>query len=364
VEPFDLLPYWDPAALDAVLPPGKRREERDAYVELHNLIAAAEGPHAFGPEDPVRIGRRHGVDLRRARRTERLALYATYLHHVLARGRLAEPEQQTLAHLARTLHLDAAVLRPLHEEAFGRTVTSVLSNDYLNVEERLLLYTLQHALDLGAQETGAAYEAAARERLLAAVARVLCDGTLSPEEAREIETLEAALDVRVPARVEGLLNEAAQRWHVHHGPLPTAEVGVQLQPGEVGHYRTAGRWREVNYARLRMLLNRERKKLQQGQTAGLRIPDEAMLGRRWHEGRIAVTSERLILLRDRKKPTAHLLAALIGVERYANGVRISPRKDRTFLLDAGAANPTFFAVLWRVLYPHKPLPAEGTAESA
>jgi len=355
VEPFDLLPYWDEAALDALVPPRKGRE---AYVELHNLIAAAGRPDAFGPEDLVRIGRRHGVDLRRAFRQERLTLYATYLHHAAARG-LPEAERATLAHLARTLHLDAADLGPLHEHAFGRAVTDVLADNCLSVEERLLLYALQHALGLDPAAASAAYEAAARERLLVAVARALCDGALSPEEAEEIAALERALDVRVPERVAQMLAEASYGWRLRHGPLPNVKVGVNLHRGEAGHFGVDGRWREVNYALLRVLLREHRERLHQGQTAGLRIPEHALMGRKWFEGHIAVTSVRLALARPGGKPKDHGLRSLVGVERYANGVRVSIRGGRTILLDAGSANGALYTVLWRLVYPDRPLPEEG-----
>jgi hypothetical protein len=353
VAPLDLLPYWDEAALDAVIPPQKGRE---AYVELHNLIAAAEDVRAYGPDDLVRIGRRHGVDLRRAFHTERLALYAAHLRYVLARGAFGEAERAALAHLARTLHLDEPALRLLHEEAFGRAVSQAISNDGLSVEERLLLYTLQHTLGFEPAEADGAYEAAARERLLMAVARALCDGELSAEEAEAIEAMEQALDVRVPERVQALLDEAAHRWRVHHGPLPNVDVGVTLRRGETGHFGTDGRWREVNYALLRVLLREHRDRLHRGDTAGLRIPDYALMGRKWREGRIAVTSARLVLVRHREKPKDHGLVSVVGAERYANGVRISIKGGRTFLLDGGAANRTLHAVLWRVLHPGQSLP--------
>lgn len=353
MEPLDLLPYWDDAALDAVLPP---RKGRAAYIELHNLIAAAAGSQEYGPDDLVRIGRRHGVDLREAFQTERLAIYAAHLHHALACGAFGEAEGAALAHLARTLHLDATVLRLLHEEAFGRTVSETVSDDGLSVEERLLLYTLQHTLGLDPAEADSAYEAAARERLLVTVARVLCDGELSPAEGKTIAALERALDVRVPGRVAALLDEAAHRWHVLNGPLPRVDVLARLLPGEVGHFSTIGVWREVNYARLRGLLRDHREKLHRGQTADLDVPEGAFLGRKWHEGRIEVTSRRIVLLRDGHKPVAHGLASLAGVELYLNGVRVSVKGARSLFLNAGRDNGALHATLWRALSPSRPSP--------
>ena len=230
---------------------------------------------------------------------------------------------------------------------------------HLAVEDRLLLYTLQHTLGVDPAEADAAYEAAARERLLVSVARALCDGALAPEEAEEIERLETALAVRVPPRVEGMLDEAVHRWQVERGEMPRTDVFVRLLPGEVGHLSTLGSWREVNYARLRVALRAHREALHRGETAGLTVPEEALYGRTWREGHIEVTNKRLVLLRGGHDPVTYGLPSLAGAERYRNGVRVAVKGDRSFLLRAGPDTGTLYTVLWRALHPSRPLPASG-----
>ncbi|NNF57366.1 MAG: hypothetical protein HKN04_03920 [Rhodothermaceae bacterium] len=354
--PFDLLPYWDRAALDRALPP---RKGRDAFVELHNLIAAAESPHDFGPDDLRRIGRQHGVDLRTTFTGERRGLYAEYLDHCLGHENLTDEDRAMLAHLARALWLSADDLRVIHEQAFGRTVSSIIADDCLSLEERLLLYKLQHTLHLDPGEANEVYETMAREKLLVTVARALCDGELSTEEAEEIEALEARLDVRVPERVEVMLDRAARRWRLRHGALQPTDVFVRLLPGEFGYFSTPGWWRELNYARLRVLLGQYRDKIHRGETADLYIPEKAFLGRKPHDGHIEITNKRLALLRGNDEPVLYSLFSLVGVERYANGVRISVKGDRTFVLNAGSDTKTLYAVLYRALHPGRALPHGG-----
>jgi len=356
VFPFDLLDYEEPGPLDRALgltPP------RNAYVELHNLIAAAASPADFGPDDLDRIGRRHGVNLREAFHAERQALYERYLLHVLRDGRFDERERATLAHLARTLALDAADLRHAHERAFGHTVTDALADDCLSVEERLLLYTLQHTLGLDPTEAEQVYEWEARQRLLETVARALCDGELDPAEAEEITALETELDVRVPTRVDALLTRAAHRWRLTHGPPPNVDVGIRLLPGEIGHFRADGRWRTVNYALLRVALRDHRERLHAGDTAGLHVPEYAFVGRGWQRGVFVVTSKRLLLVRDQGDPVIHSFRAILGIERYANGVRVSIKGDRSVLLDAWQDNRALHSVLWQALHPGRARPEAG-----
>ena len=343
--PFDLLEYKEPERLDRAL---GVQPKWNAWVELHNLIAAAETIHDYGPGDVLRIGRAHGVDLREAFAAERRGLYATYLDYCLDSGDLAERERGFLAHLAHTLHLSSGDLQPVHERAFGRTVSDVLSDDCVTLEERLLLYKLQHTLGLDADLTDATYEHMAREKLLVAVAHALGDGMLSPDEQREIEALEAEFGVKIPRHVEALLEQAAQTWAIQHGSLPTIDVGVRIRSGETGHFQTPGKWRRLNYARLRILLSAHRDLLTRGETAQLSVPSKALSGRRY-EGRIVVTNRRLILVNDSKDIISYNLDSLGELERYINGLRVGLPDSRSLYLNAGRGNRTLHSVLVRLL---------------
>ena len=105
-----------------------------------------------------------------------------------------------------------------------------------------------------------------------------------------------------------------------------------------------------------MLLTAHRERLHEGDTAGLQIPEGAFIGRGWQEGRFVVTNKRLLLLRDEADPVTHGLRSLVGLERYANGIRVSIKGDRSVLLDAQQDNQALYSVLWRVLHPGRALP--------
>ena len=345
--PFDLLEYDEPERLDRVL---GVQPKWNAWVDLHNLIAAAESIHDYSPSDVRRIGRQYGVDLHETFAAERRGLYAKYLDYCLDNSDLAEHERGFLPHLAHTLHLSSSDLQPVHERAFGRTVSDVLSDDCVTLEERLLLYKLQHTLGLDPELTEGAYETMARERLLIAVTNALCDGMLSLDERREIEALEAEFGVKIPRNVSALLDQAAQIWTIHNGPLPKVDVWFRLLPGEIGHYQTPGQWRRLNYARLRILLSAHRAWLTRGETDRLRIPRKALHGKRY-EGRIVLTNKRLILARENHEPIVYYLRSLGVIERYINGLRVGLPDNRSLYLNAGRANRAVHSVLFRLRCP-------------
>ena len=339
--PFDLL-RPEPARRFGGPP------ERNAFVELHNLIAAAESVQDFGPSDRGRISRRHGVDLAREFLPERAAMYQALLDDRLADGDLDAQDRAVLAHVARTLALSAADLRPAHERAFGTAVSQAVADDCLSVEERLLIHKLQHVLGLDPRLAEGAYDVIAREHLLKAVAQALCDGALAPDEEARIALAESALSVALPPEVQAMLAQARQRWTARHGAMPTADLGVALQPGEEGRYRTRGQWAFVNADALERHVGPA--VLHAGRTAGLVLPERVLSGR-VRTGEIALTSHRLLLTPDAGLPDAYRLDRVIQSLRFRNGIIVRTRAGRRVYLDAGDERETLYAVLYRTLYP-------------
>ena len=340
--PFELLDYEEPHGFEA---PVRGEPKRNAFVELHNLIAAAESTLDFGPDDLARIGRCYGVDLTEEFLEDRCFLYARFLDHCLERHTFTEDDRAALAHLACTLALSPDDVRPFHERAFGRAVAHAVANDTVSAEERTFLLRLQLAFALAPGETAATYEAAARERLLRAVARVLCDGALAPEEAAEVELIARRLDVALPPRVATVLEGASAAWRLTHTAMPSTEVGVRLKRGETGHYRAEGRWRRVNEAKLAHY----RRKQKDEEDAPATFPKQAFIGP-WYEGAFALTSWRLVLTVGRRKKkwsTTVGWEQLAETERFADGLRVGLWSGMGYFLQPAGDVGLLHTVLWR-----------------
>ncbi len=320
--------------------------DRNAYVELHNLIAAAERAREFGPSDRVRISRQHGVDLARAFLAERVALYQTILDDRLAGGDLDADDRGVLEHLAATLALRPVDLRAVHERAFGAAVSEAVADDYLSVSERLLIYKLQHVLGLDPRVADGAYGVIARDRLLRTVAQALSDGELGPDEEAQIALAESALSVELPPDVEAMLSQARSRWRARRGAMPTAKVDIRLDGKEIGRYQTAAQWSFVDVPRLETRFGAS--VLHSGRTSGLAMPGHVLSGRT-RTGTAALTSQRLILEPDSGLPDEYRLGSVVQTLRFRNGVVVRTRNGRRIYVDPGRDLDAFYAVLYRAV---------------
>ncbi len=334
--PFDLL---------TPLPADRRgREpEANAWIELHNVIVAAEHLDDFGPEAYDRIQRQRRVDLAQYE-GRRVALYQRYLDWTLEDGDFSETNRALLAHVAETLNLGSGALYGVHERAFGTAVHHALADDCLSVDERLLLYKLQHTLGLDPDLASGAYEVMARQRLLVTVARVLCDGKLSPDEADEVERAQAEIGVNVPPRVAEMLDEAAARWHALTteplSPPRSADKNKKARAASGARdsrirFSVTGRWREVAVDRLLKAFGAsgDLDAFERGDTFHYRVPAVALRGIR-AVGRADVTRDRLVLDAKAEAPKVYAAAILARALRYGNGVLVHRKDGRALFVES------------------------------
>ena len=348
--PLDLLPVEEAGRFG-------REPDLNAFVELHNLIAAAESPADFSEGDRDRIGREHGVDLRTAFLAERVGLYARLFDDgVESDG----PDPVALGAVARTLALDPADVRTVHERAFGQAVEAALADDCLTVEERLHLYGLQTALGLSPERASALVEAPARERLLRVVARVLCDGELPPEQAAEVARAVEALGVGLDAPLSAMLDAAAARWRLMSAPMPVVQTGVRLADGETAHAVVPARWANTRWDAMQRLFEEG---FTSAPTAEQPVPWRR-LASPLRTGRIVLTSQRLVLLHTERPSRSVRLAGIREAVAFRDGALVRLDGDaRRLLLDLGAETARFCALLERALQaaPDRP---EAPASSA
>jgi len=321
--------------------------ERNAFVELHNAIVAAGSVRDVGPSDRVRISRQRGVDLARAFRPERQALYQRALQACLANGDLDADDRRLLDHLARTLALTAADLRSAHQRAFGTIALDAIADSTLSTDERLLLFKLQHVLGLDPRLADGAYSVLAREHLVRLLAERLVDGGLSPDDEAEVLAVARRLSLDLTDDLRTVLERSRARWQVHNGPLVTVDVPVTLPAGEAGRAAVPGHWSAVDGPRFERAVGADI--LAAGRTGGLRMPRAALRGG-LRQVRIVLTDRRILLRPARGIPEEVPLKRVVQILRFRDGTVVRTAADRYVFLDPGADNDAFYAVLHRTLF--------------
>ncbi len=314
--PFELLEPKPPGWLG-------REPTWNAWVELHNVIAAAATPDEFGPWDRARIGAARGVDLGAAFLGERLVFYAAYLRHLLADGDLTGEERAELAHVAATLGLTPAQRAPVHERAFGRVVVEAIAGGRLSDERRALLYTLQHTLAPDPALADTVYGLLALARVRALVTAALADGLLTDEEAAELEAASEALSVPLPpdterARVEGRAYAALLQRGVLPA-LPHAYAPLHYEPGERLHVVAAVGYRSLQTHDLR------------DHRPGLAFPH---VRRGLPQALVAVTSRQFGVVTGGGLRRTHPVGAVEGAEPFEGRLLVEVRGYPPLLLEA------------------------------
>ena len=345
----------------APLPPDRWGREPDvnAFVELHNLVAAAESVYDIGPADAERIGRERGVDLRTDFRDERVGLYVHLFQDAEARGGLTAEGLRRLGHLARTLALVPSDVQMLHTQAFGEAVETALEDDCLTVEERLHLYALQQMLGLDTEQAAGTVLTAARRRLLMTVARVLCDGLLSPDEAADVAQAVRALGIVMPAEIAAMLNRAASAWE-DAAPLPAVSTALRLSEGETAYADLAATWA---FKRADALERAVAGAISDAPLAAMAFPWDTFLSP-VRTGRLVVTGYRLVLLDDARPTQTIPLATVVELAAFADALVLRLADDgRRLLIGADAETAPFARTLRRALAampgraPDPPLPS-------
>lgn len=138
-----------------------------AVAEIEALLAGSARLSEVSPESVEQIAKRHGIDLDRRLAGPRRSLYRRFLEHCLVDCALSPEENAELAHLQRLLRLEDADAVRIHDEVaqavYGRAVADVLRDQQLDPEERSFLEKISANLALSPQVTAQIYEKGAAQ---------------------------------------------------------------------------------------------------------------------------------------------------------------------------------------------------------
>jgi hypothetical protein len=214
--------------------------------------------------DIANIAAKYHVNLFKKYPDKLLEFYKVYLKYCLKDKNLSDNGVSALENLKFVLNIkdeeSKNIFDEVTKEVYKKEVAKVIADGVLDSDEEKRLLTLEAnlhishdlAMQLYGEETNALYSKA--------VAKAVADEKLSPEEEKEIEALAQNLHIKV-SHDEGtsaLLAKYRLFWQIDNGMLPTIDVSINLQKGEICHFNvTEIDWleqravtRRVNYSGL------------------------------------------------------------------------------------------------------------------
>lgn len=168
-EPFEL--QQEAQGRLSGLGPGRRK--RVFLAALETQLARCERITGIDPGSVEELAREQNVDLTREVTTPRRQLYRRFLEFCLNDHALSNEESEDLSHLQQVLKLEAADVQRIHEDVvrgiYGQAIAEVLRDYRLDPEEEVFLERLRADIHISpevADEIQREGEVEARQRFL------------------------------------------------------------------------------------------------------------------------------------------------------------------------------------------------------
>lgn len=245
-EPFGRRPAAGARVLARVF---GTRARTGAIAEIEALLGAAARVSDVGSGRIADVVSRYGVDLERRFAPARRQLYRRFLEHCLVDCALSAEESADLAHLQRLVRLDDAEAARIHDEVavatYGGAVAQVLADQRLDPEERAFLERLGADLQLPPATAEDLYRRGAEESRRRYLARTQAhDSALVASRSLELD-LEGSSEASLEAAIRAGLDEAGRavpglrtaevrqiRVEVHDGRVTRWQVALRARTGE------------------------------------------------------------------------------------------------------------------------------------
>jgi len=240
---------------------------------------------------------------------------------------------------ATAKRFEAEILHPKYEALVRRTI----ADGYLSNAERRQLTSLAKALRLAPAETEVIYRKSAGDLLQSTLESAVADQRLSPTEFREYSLLaqRLGLDPNLDEATKAKLHRYALLWRIENGEMPTVPVSINLQRGEVCHFRGGAAWHEMRTRTERVTYSGTSVSIpivkgvryRVGSYKPQRVTREELT--QIDVGEFYLTNKRIVFDGAQRNTTIRY-SSLLGVTPYADGIKLEKSSGRSpYLLFTG-----------------------------
>lgn len=303
----------------------------NGYRELQNLLHERP-PAEISPELLTATLDSHGVES--VDRARFRSMYHSALAVAAEDSELTDDECRELADLRVLLGLTDTDVEDVHREVVTERLGRTARDRVFSEEEKRELEHLREKLKIEPCEIERIRRAVLTPLVASTFEEAFRDRRYSPEEEAEIERFAQNFDVDLSLSDETRqhLRRFRWLWNVEHGTLTPVPVDINLQRNEQCHYvtdatsvTTKSVTRRVNYhgptARIRIMRG-VYYRLGSIAVQPVKVEHEVL-----EDGRLFITSKRVIFMGERKNQTFRL-TSLLGFTPYTDGLELQKSRGR------------------------------------
>jgi hypothetical protein len=316
-KPFDIKPLYSQSTLQRML--GMQVKD-NAYIEINNLLAAAEHIQEVTNEAIHTATAPYKVNLVKAFSRELQNLYRDYFSYCLEDGTLNDEENANLAHLQHILEIsDKAAITVQSEAAqalYRLHAERAVADGRLTADEQTFLENIREAAQLSREIADQIYTSEAKGYLNEQFKRVTANQRLSLDDEMEMRASfeNLGVDITNDPKIKAMAERYHLLWLVENGELQEVSEAITLQKSERPYFAVDAR--QCEYRR------------QASRSSGTRTDTLVEIDR----GRLVLTNKRLLFM-AKGKTTAIQLAKIVNVTQHNGGVEINKGSGK---------NPFFF----------------------
>lgn len=274
------------------------------------------------------------------------ALWRKALRACVADDQVSDAEARYLDALRRALGISDREARDVEREIvhprYQRALSEIIEDRHFSAEERERLTRLGGALRLSPETQRELYATPVSAMVESLWGEVAADHRISPDEFTHFAEVARSwgVDPSFSPAAEAEARRYALYWRIENGELPTVDVPLALQRGEVCHYRSRAHWHELRTKTVTVDLGQIAVRIRIARGVYYRSPRipptrvKQDVLTHLDSGDVYITNKR-VLFDGQKKNTTIRLGNLIGFQVYADGIELEKGtgKSPVLLLD-------------------------------
>ncbi len=336
-----------------------KNPSENGYIEIHNLFAEYQTTVTSITASQIEgISQKYKFRIAKKFKTERLALFASYVDHCLLKKELKESDMESLNHIQTILQLNRGDTDALVAQKciaiFEAEATKLLSLGVFPPEAGSYLDELFAGLRLSQTVAQNSFATIAQEAIGTYLKPILERERISPEEEVAFYTFAKSVGGVVGNDLKCTLDMYSKYWKIEHGDLPTLVPDINLQKSEHLYFTAAIDWMEyrkvskgVNYAGPTARIKIAKGVYYRiGSLKTQSVSDDIL--KVIDSGQLYLTNKRLIFVGNRGNKTIGI-HKILTINPYSNGVDIQKDSGKSPFLQFSDDVYMFSLILMRLM---------------